>query len=231
MKKINIKQVLIKTIKVILIIALVLQSISSILNIFSQDGIANYEAFRRVVGTTDAQIGFKRTKIVQYNESNPITKYMNPIYTLLILTEDKLGGYVIKFDRGLTQELYIKESNNISSFTLDNLDFDKAYEEAKNKLFAEFSKVESKSKVRYRGIPNTESYEQIGGFDVVEEYFDGLKPSMYQTTTFGLLIKDYSFLKLNVDDNTYLNSGIRTDVMGGVSMEVNTKDSQRYGLY
>jgi hypothetical protein len=126
MKKINIKQVLIKTIKVILIIALVLQSISSILNIFSQDGIANYEAFRRVVGTTDAQIGFKRTKIVQYNESNPITKYMNPIYTLLILTEDKLGGYVIKFDRGLTQELYIKESNNISSFTLDNLDFDKA---------------------------------------------------------------------------------------------------------
>jgi hypothetical protein len=54
MKKINLKQVLIKTLKVILIIALVLQSISSILNIFSQDGIANYEAFRKVVGTSGA---------------------------------------------------------------------------------------------------------------------------------------------------------------------------------
>jgi hypothetical protein len=216
MKNNNLKKYILLLIKVIIVLAIIIQVLLSILNIFSQDGIANYEAMKKIIGSSNIQLGFKRTKIVQYNESNHLKKYFNPVYTILILTEDKLGGYVIRYDRGFSQELYIKDSTNVTSFTLDNLDFDKAYIEAKDKLFVNVNAItNSNSKIKYEGIPNTDSYRQIEGFDVIEQYFDGLKPNKNQSTTRGLKISDYKFLKVGLDDKSYLSSELRIDAIGG----------------
>ena len=205
MKKNNIKNNIVISFKIVMLLFIVIFVSMSIFNIINQDKIANYQLQEKVFNKNpNIQLSLERIESIKENQNNFYLDYIKPKYTFLIKTNDKLGGYKIEFQRGFFQELNI---NKLESYTLDDSQSfeDRLTQIKQSKLQAEF-KTEKSGNVKYEGQKHTESYRQIGGFDLKEQYFDGLVGNEENRKWGGWKIFDYKNLKINLTPDQYLKN-------------------------
>ena len=220
MKKNNLKK-LITLIKILFVFLTTLFGVITIYNLINQAKIANYHLEVEVFNKNPSiSLGIEKIESRKQKENNLIQDYFKPKYTFLIKTSEKLGGYRIHFKRGIFSELIV---DKLESFTLDN---SKTSEERilqieKNELNVSV-KTEKTGKVKYEGEKHTDSYRQIGGFDPVEEYFDGLSAPESNRKLSEWKIFDYKSLKQNITPDQFIKlqkPRIKIDNLGGSKLE------------
>ena len=219
MKKNKISKSTILVLKVLLVLIIVLYFAVSIYNITNQNNIANYQFQVQVFNKNPSfGLGIERIESKKQKNDNLFIDYFKPKYTFLIKTSDKLGGYKIEFKRGIFNELEIEK---LESFTLDSLkNFDEVINQINRNEFNVTVKKEKTGKVKYEGEKHTKSYRQIGGFDPVEEYFDGLYGLESNRKLSGWKIFDYKLLNQNISPMIYNEKlNLKIDAILGSKLE------------
>jgi hypothetical protein len=174
-------------------------------NLFNQSGIANYQIYSYLKKENPTfGLGIIRSEIIEFDQKNSISNYLNPIYTLILESENFKGGYVVNYSRGFPlQELYIKGKASIKSFTIkdDKKSFEDIVKLAKEK---NISTLENTDDI-YSGR-NKE------GFDLDDDYFDGLELNKNDDSEKGNLISHYNIFIPNEKLLEYFNRPFRLDL-------------------
>ena len=202
-KKLNLTKISLLVFKIILFGIMVMALLSSIYNYFNQDKIANYQFQEKIFSNNPTlKLGIERIESRQIKQINFLESYLNPRYTFLIKTNDKLGGYTINFKRGMLQEIYISK---LESFTLDETKtFEERLKEIEENTLNTLKIAENVESIKFEGEKYTKSYRQIGGLDVVQQYFEGIYPEEENRKLKGWKIFDYVNLKVNTTPYNYI---------------------------
>jgi hypothetical protein len=208
MNKINLlkNKIIKRIITAILLIVMILSTLGIIYNFKNQNGIANYQIYSYLKKENPTfGLGIIRSEIVEFDQKNSMSNYLSPIYTLILETENFKGGYVINYSRGFPlQEIYIKNKESVKSFTIkdDKKSFENIVKLAKEK---NISTVDNTDEI-YTG-------KQKEGFDLTDDYFDGVKVDKSKKLERGKLIKDYSIVIPDTSVSNFSKLLFRLDLL------------------